>query len=101
LVIWDQMTEAGYEALRRVLEERRVAMQLVSVPFYLLHGARIAEGTGLPHVLLPVRAANIDTPSWAMRISSKMQQMMLGAGKLGYRPLTPQHVRSTADQFSF
>jgi hypothetical protein len=104
-VIWDRMTEAGDEALHSVLIARRVALQVVDVRLYLLSGARMAEGTLLPYVLLPARAANIETPNCAMRVSPKMQRMMLkGAaemGKKGYRPLVPGLVRSAADRFSF
>jgi hypothetical protein len=99
-VVWDGMTKAGFEALDKILRERRVAMQMVSLILPLALDMRIAESAVPPYVLLPIRAANVDTPSWAMRVSTKMQQMMLGAGKLGYRPLTPGEVGATADHFS-
>lgn len=100
-VVWDGMSEAGLKALGKVLRERRVAVQMVHLVLPLMVGKRVAESSVPPYVLLPVRAANMETPSWAMRVSSKMQQMMLSAGKRGYHSVAPQHVRFTADDFSF
>src|SRR6478609_3647163 len=36
IVVWEGMTEAGYKALRNVLNTRRVAIQYVSILPYLL-----------------------------------------------------------------
>jgi hypothetical protein len=105
LVIWDGMTEAGLEALDKILRERRVAMQMVSLVFPLMLGTRLAESAAPPYVLLPVRAANIETPNGAMRVSPKVRRKMLleaaRTGNQGYRPLKPREVPLTADQFSF
>ena len=105
IVVWDGMTETGLEALQSVLRERRVALQMVRTTLPLILNTRIAESAAPPYVLLPVRAANIDTPNFKMRVSPQMQRrMMAGAstiGNTGFRPLTPVEVGATADQFSF
>jgi hypothetical protein len=104
-LVWEGMTEAGYKALRNVLNTRQVAIQYVSVLPYLLADAMSSNENRQPFVLIPARAANLDTPTWAMRVSPKMQVMMLkkaaATEHTGYRPLTPRPVRFTADQFSF
>ena len=100
-VIWNGMTKAGYEALRRVLNERRVALQFVTVLPYLLEGLVITDPEWQPVVFLPVRAANIDGPNWSQRVSPTARQWMLGpAGKGRYRPLAAQPIRFTADAVS-
>jgi len=76
-VVWDGMTEAGFDALDKVLWERRVAVQMVHLVFPLILGTRIAESAVPPYVLLPARAANIDTPNMTMRVSSEMRRKML------------------------
>jgi hypothetical protein len=104
-LVWEGMTEAGCKALRNVLNTRRVAIQYVSILPYLLADAMSSNENWQPFVLIPARAANLDTPTWAMRVSPKMQVMMLkkaaATKHTGYRPLTPRPVRFTADQFSF
>jgi hypothetical protein len=104
-LVWEGMTEAGYKALRNVLNTRQVAIQYVSILPYLLADAMSSNENWQPFVLMPARAANLDTPTWAMRVSPKMQVMMLkkaaATEHTGYRPLTPCPVRFTADQFSF
>jgi hypothetical protein len=96
---WEGMTKAGLEALRHVLNDRRVAVQYVSRFPYFFDGVEVDDENWQPVALLPVRAANIDTPKWAMRISPKAREMMLVMGGAKYRPLTPEPVRFTADQF--
>jgi hypothetical protein len=104
-LVWEGMTEAGYKALRNVLNTRQVAIQCVSILPYLLAGAMSSNENWRPFVLIPARAANLDTPTWVMRVSPKMQVMVLknaaASEHTGYRPLTPRPVRFTADQFSF
>ncbi len=101
VVVWDGMTEAGFDALDKVLLERRVAVQMVHLVFPLILGTRIAESAAPPYVLLPVRAANLDTPFCKMRVSPKMRRRMLAeANRIGsqsYRALTPGEVGATAD----
>lgn len=96
---WEGMTKAGLEALRHVLNDRRVAVQYVNRFPYFFDGVEVDDENWQPVALLPVRAANIDTPRWAMRISPKAREMMLVMGGAKYRPLTPEPVRFTADQF--
>lgn len=104
-VVWDGMTEAGFKALEKVLRKRRVALQMVDLRLPLMLGARIASSIVLPYVLLPVRAANIDTPNFKMRVSPTVQRRMMAEastiGNTGCRSLTPSEVGATADQFSF
>jgi hypothetical protein len=104
-LIWDGMTEAGYKALRNVLNSRRVAIQHVSILPYLMADVVSGDERWQPFVLMPARAANIDTPNWAMRVSPEAQEVLMtraaAAGHTGYRPRSPFPVRFTADQFSF
>jgi hypothetical protein len=104
-LIWDGMTKAGLAALRTVMSARRVAVQrLVSLLPYLLEGGFPRRDNWMPVVLLPVRAANLDTPNWRMRCSQQtLEEFMRRAAKMGaqgYHPLTPSAVRGTADQFA-
>ena len=98
-VYWEGMTKAGLDALRHVLNNRRVAVQYVSRFLYFFDGVEVGENNWQPIALLPARAANIDTPRWALRLSPKAREMMLEEGGAKYRPLTPEPVRFTADQF--
>jgi hypothetical protein len=99
-IIWNGMTEAGNMALRKVMSGRRVAVQYVSPLLYFVgeEGWPRSENW-LPTVLLPARAANLDTPRWLIRCSPAYRDYCLT--KPGHRPLTPAAVRYTADQFSW
>ena len=77
-VLWDGMTEAGYKALRHVLNEREVALQLVNALPYIFENVRLIDPDWQPVLLLPVRAANINGPHWAFRVPPALApQMML------------------------
>jgi hypothetical protein len=103
-VIWDGMTEAGLAALRNVMSGRRVAVQyLTGSLLYLIDGCYHRSEKWVPIVLLPARAANMDTPNWLVRGSSAFQKSCIeraAAGVKGYRWLTPSAVRCTADQIA-
>jgi hypothetical protein len=104
-LVWDGMTEAGLAALRKVMSGRRVAVQhLINLLPYLLGGDLPQRVNWMPVVLLPVRAANLDTPKWLMRYSEKFldhcMRMAAERGERGYRRLTPSAVRATADRFA-
>jgi hypothetical protein len=104
-LIWDGMTEAGLAALQNVMSGRRVAVQpLINLVPYLLEGGFPRRDNWMPVVLLPVRAANLDTPKWRMRGSEQLldqfMRMAAEAGERGYRRLTPSAVRITADRFA-
>jgi len=104
-LIWDGMTEAGEAALRKVMSGRMVAVQYLSNPIlYFLEDRYPQCENWMPVVLLPTRAANLETPKWLMRFSENFldlcMRMAADAGKLGYRRLTPSVVRNTADRFS-
>ena len=104
-LIWDGMTEAGLAALRKVMSGRMVAVQYLSNPIlYFLEANYPRSENWIPVVLLPVRAANLDTPNWRMRGSEQLVAhfMRLAAerGAGGYRRLTPSAVRITADRFA-
>jgi hypothetical protein len=98
-IIWNGMTEAGYMALRKVMSGHRVAVQYVSLMPYLVEECLLQRENWLPIVLLPVRAANLDTPRWRIRCSQAYRDYCIK--KPGHRPLTPATVRHTADQFSW
>jgi hypothetical protein len=97
-VYWDGMSKAGRDALRCVLNGRQVAVQCISALPYLFDGVEINDAGWQPIALLPVRAANIDTPTWAVRVLPG-HELMFCSGNQRFRPLTPQPTRSTADQF--
>jgi hypothetical protein len=103
-VIWAGMTEAGFEALREVISGRRVAVQYVSPMLYFIEGCYPRSENWMPVVLLPARAANLDTPNGLVRRSQGyLDYCMTRAekeGVQGYRLLTPSTVRCTADQFA-
>jgi hypothetical protein len=99
---WSEMTEAGLTALLKVTRERRVAIQFVSMLPYLLDGCVIEDDDWQPIVLLPARAANVDSPNWLLRVPQRVKDDMAKQfvdGKAIYRLLTPRHVGATADHF--
>jgi hypothetical protein len=84
---------------------RMVAVQYLSNPsLYFLEGNYPANENLMPVVLLPVRAANLQTPKWLMRFSENFlehcMRMAAERGERGYRRLTPSAIRNTADQFA-
>jgi hypothetical protein len=104
-VIWVGMSEVGVEGLCKAISERRIAIQLLANPLlYLVAWGYPKCENWLPVVLLPAKAANLDTPKWRMRASPAYQKRCMeeaaATGEPGYRLLTPGPVRCTADQFS-
>jgi hypothetical protein len=104
IVIWNQMSEAGFTALRKVIRGRRLAVQLVNVLPYFLEDCFIDDERWWPIVLLPARAANLETPAFPlMRASQAFREhsstRATAEGKTGNRLLTPGSVRYTADRF--
>ena len=101
--IWDGMTEAGTEALRKVIRGRRVTVQLVHPRLYILEGYSIRNERCRPIVLLPARAANLETPAFPLFRAAREHEWMrrVAAEKIpGNRLLIPRSVGSTADCFS-
>jgi hypothetical protein len=96
-VIWNGMTEAGLTALRKIMSERKV--QYVNRLPYIMEDRVVDDERWLPIVLLPARAANLDTPRWHVRCSEGYRDYCITMP--GHRPLTPTAVRYTADQFSW
>jgi hypothetical protein len=100
-VVWNGMTKAGYKALRRVLNERQVALQVVNVLPYVIEDVRLLDPAWQPIVLLPIWAANVDGPNCAFRVPPALVYPFLS--DLGaddrYRPLQPQAGCFTADRF--
>ncbi len=102
-LIWAGMTEAGQLALSKVLYEQRVAVQFVSLLPYLLERCVLNEENWLPIVLLPAKAANLNTPKWLLRVSPGCQEYCrrhAAAENKFVRLLTPSSIRFTADQFA-
>jgi hypothetical protein len=102
-VIWDGMTEAGMKALEKVIRGRRVAVQLVDARLYILEGYSIRDERWFPIVLLPARAANLETPAFPLMRASREREFIMRATaerRAGNRLLTPSSVGSTADYFS-
>jgi len=99
-IIWDGMTEAGTEALRKVIRGRRVTVQLVDAWLYILEGGGIRNERWRPIVLLPARAANLETPAFPLFRAAREHEWMrrVAAKKIpGNRLLKPRSVGSTAD----
>ena len=94
---WSGMTEAGLAALNNVTSERRVAIQYVSLLLYMLEDCIITDENWQPIVMLPARAANLETPNWLMRLPQDAMQTM--EGKAGCRPRTTCYTGATADGF--
>ena len=92
------MTEAGLAALNNVTSEHRVAIQFVNVLPYLLENCIITRENWQPILLLPARAANIDTPNWLMRAPDSIAREISNAN-VRNRLLTPCHAGATADWF--
>jgi hypothetical protein len=99
-IYWEGMTKAGRDALRCVLNNRRVTVQCICKLPYFFDGIEIDDADWQPIALLPVHAANIYTPTWLARISPELQETALRSGNGQFRALVPQPVRFTADQFS-
>jgi hypothetical protein len=103
-LIWSGMSEAGYTALRKVISEHRVALQFVNVLPYILDDRLLYDDDWLPSILLPAKAANLETPRRLLRASTHSQKTLMARavadGKSGYKILTPSPLRLTADQFS-
>jgi hypothetical protein len=103
-LIWRGMTEAGEAALHKVMCERRVAIQYVNVLPYLMDDWLIDDEHWQPILLLPARAANLESPNKLIRASQEYREYAVARaaaqGKTGYRLLAPGSVRYTADEFS-
>lgn len=102
LSYWGEMSEAGLAALRKVTEERMVAVQFVNIVPYLVDGCVSTDETWQPIVLLPARAANMDTPTGLVRYPQWFLERMVtltATGKSRSRPLTPRYAGASADQF--
>ncbi len=99
---WTEMTEAGLTALRKVMRGRRVAIQFVNVLPYFMDGCMIDNDYWQPIVLLPVRAANVDSQNWHLRVPQSVYDHIArraAEGKTRLRLLTPHYVGATADQY--
>jgi hypothetical protein len=99
---WTEMTEAGLTALLKVTRERRVAIQFVTVLPYILDDCVIEDDDWQPIVLLPGRAANVDSQNWLLRVPQRVKDDMVkqaAEGKTRLRLLTPHYVGATADHF--
>jgi len=99
---WSEMTEAGLAALLKVTRERRVAIQFVSVMPYLLDGCLIEDEDWQPIVLLPAKAANLDSQNWRLRVPQAVYgdiAKQVAERRTDLRLLTPDYAGATADRF--
>ena len=96
---WSDMTEAGLAGFRKVMNERRVAIQFVSPLLYLLEGRVMEDANWQPIVLLPARAANVDSPNWLIRAPEWYRQWLAKERSPGHRLREPDSVGATADMF--
>jgi hypothetical protein len=103
-LIWRGMSEAGFAALSKVISGRRVAIQYVSALPYILDNCVLFDDAWLPSVLVPAKAANLETPRRLLRTSEYSRKCLMeravADGLGGYRMLAPSPLRFTADQFS-
>jgi hypothetical protein len=99
---WCEMSEAGFAALRKVMRERRVAIQFVNELPYFMDGCLIENEDWQPIVLLPARAANVDSQNWRMRVPQEVYDHIaerVAERKTRLRLLTPHYAGATADRF--
>ena len=96
---WYDMSEAGVGALLKVMTGRRVTIQFVNSLPYLLENYLIDNENWQPIVLLPARAANVDSPNWLIRAPEWYRQWLTKREKTGHRLLEPSSVGATADMF--
>jgi hypothetical protein len=103
-LVWNEMSKAGYLALRKVILERLVAVQLVNALPYLFENCVIDDDDWVPTVLIPAKAANLAAPRRLVRLSESSCEAVMAqvaASRIsGYRPLVPAPMRFTADRFS-
>jgi hypothetical protein len=103
-LVWNGMSEAGNLALRKVISERRVAIQLVNTLPYLLENCVLYDDDWVPTMLLPARAANLAAPRRLVRVSDAYRKAIMAEAAAkripGYRALVPSSMRFTADRFS-
>ena len=92
-LIWDGMTEEGCAALRSLLVERRLAIQMTPLSIYLLEGRCPVDQTWAPISLIPAGMANLETPRLLMRGPQEcLDQVMARArdeGVAGFRVIDP------------
>ena len=100
---WSEMSESGLAALRKVTEERMVAVQFVNIVPYLFEKRLRTDEHWQPVVLLPAKAANMATPIGLMRYPEWFLNRGLAelatTGKYQARLLTPRYAGATADEF--
>jgi hypothetical protein len=94
-LIWSDMTKAGVDALGLVLSGHKVAIQFVSVLPYKAAGYVLEDKNWWPTVLLPARAANLQTPCWLIRASQEYRDYAFeqaAEGRSGHWPLKARPV---------
>jgi hypothetical protein len=99
---WNGVSQAGVAAFRKVMEERLVAIQYVSIVPYLFDGCVVPDEHWQPIVLLPAKAANMATPIGLIRWPEKFLARLLKSPSIKYskhRVLTPHYAGVTADDF--
>jgi hypothetical protein len=87
VLLWDNMTKAGLQALQEVIKDRRVAVQFVSPIVYITeavlsedpHAIQMPESNNwVPVVVLPKAAGNLDTPNMLLRVSAQLNETARG-----------------------
>jgi hypothetical protein len=103
-LIWSGMTQAGFSALCQVISGRRVAIQFVNALPYILDDLLLFDDDWLPSLLVPAKAANLETPRRLLRTSEHCREYLMERAtadkEAGYRMLEPRPLRFTADRFS-
>jgi hypothetical protein len=99
---WCEMTEAGFRAFQKVINERRVAIQFVNELPYFMDDCLIDADDWQPIVLLPSRAANVDSQNWHLRVPQEVYDQLakrVAERKSRVRPLKLRYAGCTADRF--
>lgn len=101
-VIWEGMTEAGYEALRQVLEGRRLAIQFVTRELYQEAEDNFPQGENWhPVILHPKVDANVEMGRFLMRMPAQLIAAAAAEGRQGFSLLKPTRLRSyTRDHYA-
>jgi hypothetical protein len=102
-LIWSGMSEAGHAALSKVISGHRVAIQFINVLPYILDNVLLSDDDWLPSVIVPAKAANLETPRRLLRTSEHCRKYLIERAaadkKAGYRPLSPRPMQFSADAF--
>jgi hypothetical protein len=93
VVLWADMSEAGFQALHDVLHGNRVAIELVNPLIYMLEDGGLTDEDWQPIVLLPARGANLSGKNGLFRVPEEYltPEHMLPSWKVCSATLMPEN----------